>query len=211
MSTATLTGSTTGRPVRPLGIACLAGGLIGAAQGVVLALWQPQVGTEWYSYPLTPTGHVVAQVSFALQHLLLIAGLVALTRLPMISRNPAGRIGAAAAVAGMVLLTIQELVAITAKDVLADSSRATLVSSLYGIPTILIGAGLIVAGVTAMRAEPALRRDPWLPGLVLATGVYVFVALTPSLMGSFVAARLGIIGWMLLFAALGWRESARSA
>jgi len=110
-----------------------------------------------------------------------------------------------------VLLTIQELVAITAKDVLADSSRATLVSSLYGIPTILIGAGLIVAGVTAMRAEPALRRDPWLPGLVLATGVYVFVALTPSLMGSFVAARLGIIGWMLLFAALGWRESARSA
>jgi hypothetical protein len=39
---------------------------------------------------------------------------------------------------------------------------------------------------------------------VLVTGVYVFVPLTPALLGPFVLARLAITGWMLLFAALGW-------
>jgi len=35
-------------------------------------------------------------------------------------------------------------------------------------------------------------------------GVYVFVPLTPAIMGTFTAGRLGIGGWMLLFAVLGF-------
>ena len=43
-----------------------------------------------------------------------------------------------------------------------------------------------------------------MPFLVLALCVYVFLPLTPAIMGSFTAGRLGIGGWMLLFAILGY-------
>jgi hypothetical protein len=39
--------------------------------------------------------------------------------------------------------------------------------------------------------------------VVLALGIYVFLPLTPAIMGPFVAGRLAIGGWMLLFAVLG--------
>ena len=40
--------------------------------------------------------------------------------------------------------------------------------------------------------------------LPLAIGIYVFVPLTPALAGPFLGARLAIVVWMLMFAALGW-------
>jgi hypothetical protein len=69
----------------------------------------------------------------------------------------------------------------------------------------LIGIGLIVAVVAVLsRGTAAWTGPPWLPALVLAVGVYVHVPMTPAIMGSFAADRLGIGGWMLLFAAFGY-------
>jgi hypothetical protein len=72
-----------------------------------------------------------------------------------------------------------ELIAVLARDQATDSSTATLVNNLYGPPVIIIGAGLVDAGI-------------------------VFVPLTPAIMGTFVAGRLGIGCWMLLFAGFGY-------
>ncbi len=103
------------------------------------------------------------------------------------------------------LLAVNELITIAAYGAATDSSLATLVNNLYGPPVILIGAGLLVAGIALLRRGTAAWVGArWVPALVLLMGVYVFVPLTPAIMGTFTAGRLGIGGWMLLFAVLGF-------
>lgn len=178
---------------------CLWGGLIGAAQAVALLLVPPVVGPERFSYPLDVTGHVLAQMSFAAQHLLLLAGVLALRRLAgPVSRTV--RTALATAVAGMGLLTVLESVAITVAGAAVTDPSVVFVSALYGVPTLLIGAGLLVGGIGIVRAG---LWDGWRRWVPLVTGAYVFAVLLPGLMGPFWAARVVIGVWMLLFAALG--------
>ncbi|ODU06970.1 MAG: hypothetical protein ABS81_03135 [Pseudonocardia sp. SCN 72-86] len=79
----------------------------------------------------------------------------------------------------MMLLTwfsTMEVVAILG----AGEPTATLVDSLYGIPTIVPGAGCRVPGCgVALARDRSLRPGPrW---VVLVVGVYVFVALLPAI------------------------------
>ncbi|MCY7402896.1 MAG: hypothetical protein LH477_18450 [Nocardioides sp.] len=205
MSTTTRTPITTSRSVRRAGVWCLGAGLVGAAQALILLAWVPQVSDNRYSYPFTGFGFVVAQTSFFLQHLPLIVGVAALLWLPAARTSWTARIATGAAAVGLMLLTAMELITIVAYDAATDSSLATLVNNLYGPPVILIGAGLIVAGIALLRqGTSGWVGARWVPALVLLMGVYVFVPLTPAIMGTFTAGRLGIGGWMLLFAVLGY-------
>jgi uncharacterized membrane protein YidH (DUF202 family) len=205
MSTTTLTPTTTSRSVRRAGLWCLGAGLVGAAQAVTVLAWSPQVSDDRYSYPFTPIGFAIAQTTFFLQHLPLILGVAALLWLPTVRASRTARTGIGIAVVGLGLLTAMELITITARDVATDSSLATLVNNLYGPPVILTGIGLVVAAIALLRqGTSAWGGAPWMPGLLLLLGAYVFVPLTPSIMGSFAAGRLGIGGWMLLFAVLGY-------
>lgn len=205
MSITTRTPPTTTRSGHRAGFWCLGAGLVGAAQALILLAWSPQVSGVRYSYPFTGFGYAVAQTSFFLQHLPLISGVAALLALPAARASRTARIAIWTAVVGLMLLTAMELIATLAYDAEMDSSLATLVNNLYGPPVILIGAGLVVAGIALIRQDTsAWVGARWVPALVLLLGVYVFVALTPAIMGSFVAGRLGIGGWMLLFAVLGY-------
>lgn len=143
-------------------------------------------------------------MTFFLQHLLLLAGLWALARTPALRSSRAGRLAGGGAVLGIALLAVQELVAISAAQETTTSDRAQLVDNLYSVPVLLLGVALVVAGVAALRApRSSWAGASWLPLVVLLLGVYVFVPLTPAIMGPFVAGRLGIGGWMVLFAVLG--------
>lgn len=206
MSTATrIPSTTTARPVRRAGLWCLGAGLVGTAQAGLILAWSPQVSDERYSYPFTGAGFTVAQATFSLQHLPLVLGVVALGWLPAVKASRVAVLAVRAAAAGLVLLTVCELVTISAYDAALDSSLADLVNNLYGPPVILIGIGLVVAGVALLRHGTAgWSGARWLPALVLILGIYVFMPLTPAIMGSFTAGRLGIGAWMLLFAALGY-------
>jgi hypothetical protein len=188
---------------RLLGWVCVWAGAIGALQGLLLSVFPAQVGKERFSYPFDVTGHVLAQVSFFLQHLGLVAGLVALCALPAARLSRPTRYGLWAGTIGMVLLAVQELVAIAAADEPLTSDLATLVSGLYSVPVLLIGVGLSIGGSGLARhtqtTEPAWLR--WIPAVL---GVWVFVPLSPALMGPFLAGRMAIGSWMVLFVALGW-------
>lgn len=204
MSTITRTPPTTSRSVQQAGRWCLVAGLVGAGQAIILLAWPPQVSADRYSYPFTGLGFLLAQTSFFLQHLPLIVAVAALLWLPALRASRTARIGTKVAVLGLIWLTVNELVTIAAYDAATDSAVATWVTNLYGPPIILIGAGLVVAGAALLRhGSEAWVGARWIPAVVLALGVYVFVALTPAIMGSFAAGRLGIGGWMLLFALLG--------
>lgn len=205
MSTSTLTGNTRTQSVHRAGTWCLGAGLAGVAQAVVLLTWPPQVREERFSYPFDGLGHAVAQSAFFLQHLPLIVGILALLRLPALRASRVARTAIKTAALGLVLLAVNELITISAHDAPAGSERALLVENLYGPPVVLIGLGFLIAGGALLRQGAAMWPGaPWMPAVVLALGVYVFFPLTPAIMGSFTAGRLGIGGWMLLFAVVGY-------
>lgn len=205
MSNATVTS----RRTRWAGTACLWAGLIGFVQAIAVIAAPASVSDDRYSYPFTKAGYTLAQLSFFVQHLPLIAGLAMLLGLPAVRASRAARTGVGAGVVGMVLLALMELVAISAAGESTVSSRAQLVDGLYGVPTMVIGVGMLIGGIALLRAGRASSDPPRsVPILVTLIGGWVFVPLLPAIMGPNVAGRLAIGGWMLLFAALGSRLAA---
>ncbi len=110
------------------------------------------------------------------------------------------RVGTWIALVGQVLLTVMELVAITAADAQLTDSTGQLVGALYSVPMILLGVGPVVAGIAAVRVGLFEGPARW---LLLALGVYVFVVMFPAVFGPMVAGRIAIGVWLLGYAALG--------
>ncbi len=187
--------------VRRAGLVCLAAGLLGAASGIFLTLVDPSVPDSRFSYPLTAGAFVVIQLWFAVQHLGLLAGQHALWTSGALGASRPARIGHLTALAGMALLTVTEVLAISAASSPYPSDRTDLLDVSYGVASLAIGGGFVIAGVTGLRARTRRGLLRWLP---LALGIWVFVPMTPMIMAGFVPARLSITGWMLLYAALGW-------
>ncbi|SDT33295.1 hypothetical protein SAMN04488543_3787 [Friedmanniella luteola] len=163
--------------------------------------WPDQVGPERYSHPFDAGGWVVAQLSFALQHLLLLVLVLGLARLAWRPRSWLTRSGLVVTAVGLVVLTGCELFALTAASAPVGSPAATAVDTSYGLPMTVLGVGLLLAGVGSARRGPLPGRTRWLP---LVLGGYVFAVLVPAVFGTDLAGRLAIGGWMLLFAVLGW-------
>lgn len=177
---------------------CFWAGVLGAASGLFLAVVPPAVDDDRYSYPLTAAGFALIQCWFVVQHLGLVAGLVGLGRPAAVG---ARRGGVFAAIVGMGLLTATELAAIGAARSTSAEAGTGLLDALYGISSVVVGIGLVGAGVAVLRAHIWRGWRRWLP---LVLGVYVFVPMFPAMFGGFLAARLAITGWMLLFTLLGW-------
>ena len=195
----TSTASTTDR-LQSYGLVGGIASAVGAGLAVVLIAWDPQVTDDRFSYPFDAGWFTAAQSVFAVQHvamLPLFAGLLLLER-----RHPsrALRIGTWVALVGQVLLTLMELIAITAADEPLETGWGAVVSGMYGAPMVLMGIGLVVAGVGASRVGLFGGTARW---LVLGLGVYVFVVLFPAVFGPMVAGRIAIGAWLLGFAALG--------
>jgi len=184
-----------------LGWVCVAAGVLGLASAILLLVVEPAVAPDRFSYPFTPGGFAAAQVWFFVHHFGLLAGLYGLWRSGAVGRSWFGRIGAWGAIAGMGLLTVAELVAISGAESAHPSPRTDVIESVYGVASILIGLSLVVAGLAVIRTG---RWQVWGRVVPLILGVYVFVPLTPALFSSYVFARLAIGGWMLGFAFLGW-------
>lgn len=179
----------------------LAAGLLGAAAGAALAVWPREVTSDQFSYPLGATSHVAFQLLFTVQHLGLLAGILALSALARLGAGRATRAGLGAAVTGLVGLTVTEaVVAFLGLGITVTSARGAVLGSLYGLTSVTIGVGLVVAGAGLVRRPVLAGRGRFLP---LALGVWVFLPLLPALAAPMVWGRLALIGWMLLFADLG--------
>jgi hypothetical protein len=187
--------------IRTAAVLCLAAGVLGALSGLALALVEPSVDIDRFSYPLSAEAFTAAQIWFGIHHLGLLAGLLALRWADLLPDTRPARWGWLAATLGMGGLAVTEVIAIAAADADVDSGIAGTLGGLYGLTCTAMGVGLLMAGVSMWRAR---TWDGWRRGVVLALGVWVFVpmfaalAVTPT-----DGARLAIGGWMLLFAALG--------
>ena len=187
--------------VRFCGQLCLLAGILGAASSAYLAFGSPAVPEDMWSYPQTPEAFTGTQAWFAVQHLGLLADLLALWWSGAAGSARLGRIGHAGAVAGMIGWTVTEVAAITARHDTDDRALAGLLVTSYGLFRLLIGAGLILEGVAVLRARVWEGWRRWLP---LALGIWVFVPLMPAMGLPVEAGQAAMAGWMLLFAALGW-------
>lgn len=196
----TTTTVTTPSRIRTAGLLTVVGAAIGAIGGLVMAFYPPAVGEDRFSYPFTPTGHRIAETAFAVNHVLLLIGVLAVGWAGAAGRGRAGRVGLGATAAGLVLITLCEVGAILLAGSAYPTDRTDLLDMGYGVSSILIGVGLIVAGVAVVRAG---RWRGWTRWAVLATGVAVFVVVLPGVFGPMVAGRLVLVAWMLLWAAVG--------
>ena len=187
-------------PDRRLAAVCVVAALMGALSAAAMLAWPPMVAEDRFSYPFDAAWHIVFQLFFAVQHLGLLAGIVALGHESRRRPGRATRAGVVVAAVGMVVLTAAELLSVAAARSEAGSARADLAEGAYGPAMILIGIGFLVAGVGVARGRLLPGWGRWVP---LALGGYVFVVLFPAVFGPMVLGRLAIGAWMLGFAALG--------
>jgi hypothetical protein len=193
------------------GLIGLAAGVLGALSALLLLVWPPQVAVNLVSYPFTPNGFYAAQAWFFVQHLGLLLAMVALAQSGAVGRSLMTRTAVWAAVAGMVALTLAELLAMRYATWDDEAAYAGLMGTAYGASVNVIGLGMLIAGIGVLRAGVWSGRWRWAP---LAIGIAAFAVVTPGMFGGFVIARLAIGFWMLLFGALGWAlyvESRRLA
>jgi hypothetical protein len=183
------------------GEVCLAAGILGAASGIALAVYPAQVSEDMFSYPLAADGFTALQIWFVVQHVGLLAGIVALARAGVMAPGRSARWGTVLAAAGMALLAVTELIAIGARNSTYPGEGTGLLDALYGTSSVAVGVGLILAGIAVSRGG---RWSGWRGAVVLVAGIFVFVPMMPALVGPFILARLAITVWMLLFAALGY-------
>jgi hypothetical protein len=196
----------TRRPTAVGGWICIAGAAIGIASGLYTAFVSPQVGTGRYSYPYAPAGYVVSQLVFALNHMMVLAGIVALARVAP-ATGWSWRAGIRITMAGLVLLTSCELWGLAYTHVAAAAAGPGVLGAAYGVATVLVGVGLILAGVAVVRER---KWNGWRRLTVLIGGIAVFVIVIPGVFGPFLAGRLAITAWMIFWAALGVALIART-
>lgn len=197
MTTAAAAVTATDRPPAT-GWICAAGGLIGVASGLVTAFSPPAVDVHMYRYPFSPAGYTAAQITYAANHVMLLAGLG-------IGRVRAARgawwvTGAAFATFGLLLLTGCEIWGLRLTNALVDASQSGPLGTAYGLATIATGIGLILTGIAVLRTRRWRGWARWTP---LVLGILVFVMVAPGLFGTFLEGRLAITAWMLVWTALG--------
>ena len=187
--------------LRRSGLICLVAGIVGGALAVVLLAWPTDVDDSLLRYPFSENGFLAAQVVFAVHHLGLVAGVVALALSGAVGPGKVARSGAWVLVAGTIMLTAAEVNTMRYADWTNDAANEGLMGATYGISCTLMGIGAIMAGAGVLRAKVWSGWRAWTPMVI---GVSQFVMLTPGMFGGFVVARLVIGAWMLMFAALGW-------
>lgn len=187
-----------------LAMITIAAGVLGVACAAAVLLTPPQVPSGRFSYPFDTPWFVTMQLTFAIQHLGMIAGVLGVAALVPVP-NRGWRVATVMAGGGLILLIGCELFGLLAATAANDSGIATAASAAYGLPTVLVGLGFLMAGWKIGRLR-LLSWGRWLP---FAVGLWVFVVLLPALMGPDIAGTLAIGGWMALYALLGvalWRS-----
>jgi len=180
-------------------VALIAGAIIHAVSGIVGQVVQAstEVSDEMFSYPWTSAELVAVSLAEALAFGLGLVGLTALRASGVAGPTRAARVGLGVAVGGTALFVVAELASIAVRDQYWDEGAAGALGGVFGLATLLLGAGVAGAGVAARRAR---LWGGWRPTALLACGLWTLamlgIVLTPVM-------PLGVTIMGLLQAAIG--------
>ena len=186
--------------VRIAGILCIAGALIAMTANALSAQAAPAVAEDITSYPLSTGVFVVAQILFALTQAMMLMGVLGLVRANAIGRTKLATIGAWLAVIGIGLTVPGELGFGIIASSETDSTSAMIVSTFFGLATLVGSLGLILAGIGAIRTR---AWTSWRRFTPLIVGAYYFVVLLPVFIAVEVGNLWAITGWNICFILLG--------
>ena len=143
------------RPTQKAAIALIAGAIIHAASGIVGQIVQAStlVSDDLFSYPWTSAELVAVSLVEAFAFGLGLVGLAGLRASGVAGPTRTARTGLGVALAGSVLFVVAQLASIAVRDQYLDEGAAGAVGGLFGLATLLLGAGLAAAGVAARRAR----------------------------------------------------------
>jgi len=187
------------RPTRKAAVALIAGATIHAIAGIVGQVVQGStlVSDDMFSYPWTSAELVAVSLAEAVAFGLGLVGLAALRASGVAGPARAARIGLVVALAGSALFVVAELASIAVRHQYSDDGAAGALGGVFGLATLLLGAGLAAAGVAARRAR---LWESWRPTALLACGLWTLamlgIVLTPLM-------PLGVTVMGLLQAAIG--------
>jgi len=150
-----------------------------------------------FSYPWTSAELVAVSLVEALALGLGLVGFAALRSSGVAGPTRGARVGLAVAVGGTALFVVAELASIAVRDQYSDEGAAGALGGVFGLATLLLGAGLAAAGIAARRAR---LWGSWRPTALLACGLWTLamlgIVLTPVM-------PLGVTVMGLLQAAIG--------
>ncbi len=154
------------------------------------------VSEDAFAFPWQGSTAVATSLLWGLAQALMVVGLVAFAR----NDGPAGRssrIGARLAIGGGVAFTLAHLVSALAYDASTGDAGAIVAMSLFGIGTIALAVGLLLAGSARLRNP---NRSTWARWAPLALGIWM-VLMIPLQMTSALAVAVG--GYAALVVAFG--------
>jgi hypothetical protein len=179
------------------GLLTIVTALLGTACAVLIIVWPAEVPESRWSYPFDTTSFTIAQLFFAVHHLGLFPALLAVLVLAR-RHGRATRAGLLIGILSMAALTVTEVIAIGAAEVAADSARANAMGAAYGVATMGLGLGFLMAGTGLARLPGATGR--W---VFLAIGVWIFCPMLPTLFMPLIYGRITIGIWLLMYAGIG--------
>jgi hypothetical protein len=190
--------TSTRRPV--LGVVVIVFSLLAAAFAIVQLVMPPAVGADIWSYPSDPSAFVVGQVFIGIHHLVLALGLFAAWRIGLAGRSMLAAVGGISAALAMALFGVVEFVSGAAANESVTSDFATLLSSLYGVGSIVLAVASIIFGIAILRAHAwtGVTRLT-----LLVTGIFLIVPLIPAQFGPLWVRYLALAIWSLLYIGLG--------
>jgi hypothetical protein len=184
---------------RNAGRACVGGAALGvvlaAATQVVQA--STDVPKDQWSYPWWSGASITFWLLATLAHGLIGVGVIGLRRAGVAGSTRAARLGLTTALAGAVLIVAGHLASIPIRNQTSHETWPQVVGGVFGVGTILIAIGLLVAGRATLRER---NWDGWRRFTPLATGAWT-AALIPLQLTSIAPSGLGV--YALLFVAVG--------
>lgn len=155
------------------------------------------VSDDAFAFPWQGSTAVATALVWGLAQAFMVVGLVAFARSDAAAAGRTGRIGARLAIAGGVSFTIAHLVSAFAYDATTEDVGAIVAMTLFGIGTIAMAIGLLLAGSAALRNQ---NQTAWARQAPLALGIWM-VLMIPLQFTSALAVAVG--GYAILVIAFG--------
>lgn len=182
--------------IRTAGVAGAVGGALTLVSGVVVqAVVVPgsTVPPDAWSFPWTASALVPISSVYCLLHALVLIGIIGFGASGVAGAGRAARVGCILAAVGTAVLAAAELASIPFAEAPLSAAGPAVVGTVFGAGTALTAVGLIIAGVTTIRAR---RWSGWRRYVPVATGGWT-AALVGLVMTPAIAVAIGVYGALL--------------